>query len=207
LHERVNQEADTVIDLLRHGEPVGGRRYRGQIDDPLSDKGWQQMRAAVANRDEWDVIRSSTLKRCSEFAQELAAQRHLSLTLDERLKEIGFGAWEGQTAEQLCAQDPQRLENFWRDPVTHRPAGAERLTDFQSRVQAAWSDILATHPGQRVLVVGHAGITRMMVSLALGSPIENMFRIQVGNAALTRLRIRGRGAAALPQLVFHGQKS
>jgi len=30
----------TTIDLLRHGEPVGGKRYRGQIDDPLSEKGW-----------------------------------------------------------------------------------------------------------------------------------------------------------------------
>ena len=35
--------SDTVIDLIRHGEPVGGRRYRGHIDDPLSERGWQQM--------------------------------------------------------------------------------------------------------------------------------------------------------------------
>ena len=38
----------TLIDMIRHGEPVGGRRYRGQIDDPLSEKGWRQMWAAVA---------------------------------------------------------------------------------------------------------------------------------------------------------------
>jgi alpha-ribazole phosphatase len=29
----------TTLDLMRHGEPVGGRRYSGQIDDPLSEKG------------------------------------------------------------------------------------------------------------------------------------------------------------------------
>ena len=34
----------TTIDLIRHGEPVGGRRYRGgRMDDPLSEKGWAQM--------------------------------------------------------------------------------------------------------------------------------------------------------------------
>jgi len=39
----------TTLDLMRHGEPVGGRRYRGQMDDPLSEKGWAQMRNAVGN--------------------------------------------------------------------------------------------------------------------------------------------------------------
>lgn len=201
----MSPEPDTLIDLLRHGEPVGGRRYRGQIDDPLSDKGWQQMRAAVAGREDWDVIWSSTLSRCAEFARELAAQRQLPLTLDARLREIGFGAWEGQTPDELRRTDPERLDRFWRDPLANRPAGAEALTGFRARVQSAWNDMVAAHAGQRVLVVGHAGITRMLVSLALGSPVENMFRIHVGNAELTRIRVRGRGAEALPQLVFHGQ--
>jgi len=65
----------TQIDLLRHGEPVGGRRYRGQTDDPLSEKGWQQMRAAVLDVQGWDVIYSSPLRRCAEFAQELSRRR------------------------------------------------------------------------------------------------------------------------------------
>jgi len=35
---------------MRHGEPVGGRAYRGHsIDDPLSEKGWQQMWDAVGD--------------------------------------------------------------------------------------------------------------------------------------------------------------
>ena len=39
----------TTIDLIRHGEPVGGRKYRGQTDDPLSEKGWEQMWKAVGD--------------------------------------------------------------------------------------------------------------------------------------------------------------
>lgn len=202
----VVQDLDTtIIDLLRHGEPVGGRRYRGQIDDPLSDKGWHQMRTAVASRNDWDVVWSSTLKRCADFAREVSGQRGLPLTLDARLKEIGFGEWEGQTPDALRQADPDILDRFWRDPVTHRPAGAEKLVDFRQRVQSALNDISATHPGQRVLVVGHAGITRMFVSLVLGSPIEHMFRIQVGNAGLTRVRIRRVGDELFSQLLFHGR--
>jgi len=200
----INPPIQTQIDLLRHGEPVGGRRYRGQIDDPLSEKGWQQMRAAVMGRQDWDVIYSSPLKRCAEFAQELSGRLLLPLTTDERLKEMGFGDWEGLTPDEIRRDDPLRLENFWRNPVGNRPNGAETISSYQARVFAAWAEICTAHTGQRVLIVGHAGITRIILSLVLGSPAEHMFRIQVGNAGLAHVRIQGNGVEALPMLVFPG---
>jgi len=197
--------SDTRIDLLRHGEPVGGHRYRGQIDDPLSDKGWQQMRAAVGDRCDWDVICTSPLRRCAEFAAELAARHGLPLTSDPRLREIGFGSWEGRTADEIRSEDAQRIERFWRDPVANRPEGAETIADFRARVSEAWRELLATHPGKRILLVGHAGITRMVLSLVLDSPPQHMFRIQVENAGLTHIRVRGTGPESFPMLVFHGK--
>ena len=56
---------DTIIDLIRHGQPVGGRRYRGQIDDPLSERGWEQMWSAVRNPAPWEEIICSP-GACSE---------------------------------------------------------------------------------------------------------------------------------------------
>jgi alpha-ribazole phosphatase/probable phosphoglycerate mutase len=197
--------ADTRIDLLRHGEPVGGSRYRGQTDDPLSEKGWQQMRSAVAGLNEWDVIYTSPLSRCAAFAAELSGRLSLPLHIDARLMEIGFGSWEGRTAEELRRDDPQRIERFWRDPVANRPPGAEPVADFHARVRDAWQEILNSHAGARILIVGHAGITRMVLSIALGSPPEHMFRIQVENAGLTRVRVRGRANEQFPMLEFHGR--
>ena len=46
----------TVIELLRHGEPVGGSRYRGQLDDALSERGWKQMWQAVGGRPLWQQV-------------------------------------------------------------------------------------------------------------------------------------------------------
>ena len=41
---------DTIIDLIRHGQPQGGSVYRGHgVDDPLSELGWQQMWKAVGD--------------------------------------------------------------------------------------------------------------------------------------------------------------
>ena len=58
----------TVVDLLRHGEPDGGQKFRGSVDDPLNVRGWEQMRTAVGNYREWEVIISSPLIRCAAFA-------------------------------------------------------------------------------------------------------------------------------------------
>lgn len=193
----------TTVDLIRHGEPVGGRRYRGQLDDPLSEKGWRQMREAVGDHCPWNAVVSSPLQRCAAFAGELAARHGLPLHFDARLMEIGFGAWEGRTAEELLAEDPQRLADFWRDPLHHTPPGAETLPAFRDRVTAGWADLLACHAGRHVLVVGHAGMMRMIIREVLAMPLDKMFRLQVGNAAITRIRVDGSGAAALPQLVFH----
>lgn len=196
-------EPITTIDLMRHGEPVGGSRYRGQIDDPLSDKGWRQMRAAVAGHCPWQVVVTSPLRRCAAFAEELAQDHGLPLLFEPRLKEIGFGAWEGRTKAEITAEDAQALTRFYADPIAHRPAGAEPLAAFQRRVAAAWNELIAAQAGRQVLVVAHAGVIRMVLSYVLGAPPERMFRIQVANAALTRIRVEGLGEAAQGKLVFH----
>ncbi len=191
-----------LIDLIRHGEPVGGRRYRGQLDDPLSEKGWRQMREAVADHDPWDAIVTSPLKRCAAFAQELSRRHALPLEEDERLKEIGFGEWEGRTAQQITAKDPQALMNFYRDPVRHRPPGAETLADFRTRIAAVWDELLE-RPNQHLLIVAHAGVMRMILCQVLGMPQERMFSILVPNAGITRIRVDGTGEMRLAQLVSH----
>ncbi|MBI3574867.1 MAG: alpha-ribazole phosphatase [Gammaproteobacteria bacterium] len=193
----------TTIDLIRHGEPVGGSKYRGQTDDPLSEKGWAQMRAAVADRWPWEVVVTSPLARCRAFAEELAARLALPLEVDARLMEVGFGEWEGRTAEELLATDSERLTRFWNDPMRHAPPGGETLTAFQGRVLAAWEDILARYAGRHVLIVGHAGTIRIAVCHVLDMPLDRLFRIQVPNAGITRIQVDMNGAGVLPRLVFH----
>lgn len=199
----MSEYVTTTVDLLRHGEPVGGRKYRGQTDDPLSEKGWAQMRAAVGEHRPWDAILSSPLSRCRAFAEELSTRLGLPLELDERLMEIGFGAWEGRTAEELMRDDPEVLMRFWSDPLHHTPPGAEPLARFRDRIDAVWHDLLGRHRGRRVLIVCHAGVIRMCVARALDMPLDRLFRIQVPSAGLTRLRVDMSDAGMLPRLVFH----
>jgi alpha-ribazole phosphatase len=182
------QERETKIELLRHGLPVGGSRYRGKLDDALSEKGWQQMWDAVAGHAGWQQIVTSPLRRCHDFAQALGERTGLPVAVDARFAEVGFGSWEGSTKQELEAQAPGQVARFLKDPVTHRPPGAEALDDFVSRVHAGLADILRAHAGQRVLLVTHAGVIRAVMTRVLGMPPALMYRIHVANAGLTRIR-------------------
>ncbi len=154
---------ETRIDLLRHGEVEGGERYRGSTDDALTPRGWEQMRAAVGDACPWTRIISSPLQRCAEFAVELAERHSLPLELDARLREIHFGAWEGKTAAELFAACPEHLARFWNDPVNHPPPEAENLLSFETRVLAVWREYSALASRERVLMITHGGVIRVIV--------------------------------------------
>jgi alpha-ribazole phosphatase/probable phosphoglycerate mutase len=198
------ERVTTLIDLMRHGEPVGGSRYRGQIDDPLSATGWEQMRQAIGSHRPWEVILSSPLSRCLAFAEELSERLGVPLESDPRLQEIGFGAWQGKTQDEISQYDPGLLQRFYRDPMNNHPDGAEGLAEFRTRVVTAWNDILNRHAGKHLLVICHAGIIRMVLAHILDVPLCNLFRIKVANAGITRIECLEQGEQFLGQLIFHG---
>ena len=171
-----------AIELLRHGD-TGQRSYRGRLDDALLELGWAQLRAAVVGRD-WDAVISSPLRRCAEFAQELAQARGLPLQLDARLAEYDFGDWQGVPIETLAEQQGEALGRFWSDPVAYPPPGAETFAAFRTRLVAALEDAAAAWPARRVLVVTHGGAIRLLRCLHEGRDYGDMANIEVAHASL-----------------------
>jgi alpha-ribazole phosphatase/probable phosphoglycerate mutase len=135
----------------------------------------------------WQAIISSPLRRCREFAEKLSEQQALPLTIDERLKEVGFGVWEGKTGDMLRQQDDQTLKQFYHDPIKYRPQGAEPLDRFSQRVEQALQAAIECHSGKHILIVAHAGVIRSALSLTLGIPLGNMYRLSIASASLSRL--------------------
>jgi alpha-ribazole phosphatase len=193
----------TTLDMIRHGEPQGGRRYRGQRDDPLSELGWAQMRAAVAGHAPWSTIITSPLSRCQAFAAELAGQLNLPLEIEPDLGEGGFGVWEGLTSSAIELRWPGAIARFRRDPLHCQPDGAEPIPLFYRRVAAVIDAILQRHAGGHPLLVGHAGQMRMAMAHLLELPAERLYRFDVRNAGVSRLRIVDQGDARIATLIFH----
>ncbi len=64
--------------------------------------------------------------------------------------------------------------------------------------------MLEKYQGKHILVVGHAGMMRMIVREVLQMPLQHMYRIQVDNAGITRIRVDYFGEEMQPHLLFHG---
>lgn len=181
------------LDLLRHGETELGGGLRGSLDDALTDTGWAQMRAAVLEREPWDRLVSSPLQRCSRFAEELGTQLGLPVQLDKDLQELHFGTWEGQSAATLMETDAEALGLFWADPYSFTPPEGERVEDFSTRVLAAVGRLHANYAGQRILLISHGGVMRLLLAQARGLPREQLLNVEVGHGALFSLAIGSGG--------------
>ncbi|AHE99426.1 histidine phosphatase family protein [Thioalkalivibrio paradoxus] len=182
-----------IIDLLRHGEPRGGVRYRGHgCDDPLSEQGWRQMWQAVGESSvdwPWDGVLSSPLVRCRDFAEALCARRPMPLRIAPGLREVGFGEWEGLTREQVRHGRAEEYRAFYADPVANRPPGAEPLADFRRRVEATLADESAALGVQKILVVAHAGVIRAAIGWIMDAPDGAIYRLECDYGSISRISL------------------
>jgi broad specificity phosphatase PhoE len=88
-----------ILHLVRHGESLFNqeRRIQGQSDVELSPLGHRQSAAVAATFKgiSIDAIYASPLRRAVETAQPIAAELGLEIRLDDRLKEINAGMFQG----------------------------------------------------------------------------------------------------------------
>ncbi|WP_433589556.1 alpha-ribazole phosphatase family protein [Pseudomonas koreensis] len=182
------------LDLLRHGETELGGGLRGSLDDALTEKGWAQMRAAVVAGGPWDRLVSSPLQRCARFAAELGEQLNLPVQLDKDLQELHFGAWEGQSAAALMETDAEALGRFWADPYTFTPPQGEPVSAFATRVLGAVARLQQACAGERVLLISHGGVMRLLLAQARGLPREQLLNVEVAHASLFALTVAADGS-------------
>ncbi len=175
------------LDFLRHGETQQGGGLRGSLDDLLTDAGWQQLNTAVHDQAGWQRIISSPLRRCALFAEQLAVQRGLPLEYSDDLRELHFGDWEGKHPSELMQTHADELGRFWADPYAFTPPGAEPLQAFAARIDNALLCLHARYAGQRLLVVCHAGVMRLLLARARGLAPAALLQVTVGYAELAPL--------------------
>jgi len=159
----------TTLLLVRHGETDWNRdgRWQGRSDTRLNDRGREQARQLAAKLDGVDVVYSSDLARARETADIVAQQLGLDIQVDARLRERGFGAWEGLTSEEI-EQRFADAHRRWKAGEGPGADDAEPFDAFATRIHAFLEDVLRLHPGESVLVISHGGSIRVIHALAAG---------------------------------------
>ncbi len=197
----------TFVDFVRHGEVDGGEYFRGQTDDALTARGWQQMQAALDSVSPWQVVISSPLRRCADFARQWANDASLPIVIEDQLQEMNFGEWEGRTATSLMVEDAERIADFWRDPIHHTPPGGENVCQLQQRVLTAWRHLIHHNKGKHLLVISHGGPIRVILAHILDMPLEALLRLELPYAAVSRVRVTySDKQPPFASLVFHSGK-
>lgn len=168
------------IYLLRHGdiESRGRKRFIGQTELPLSAKGREQ---ALFWRDRWGSqpfarVYCSDLIRSQETAEIIVGDRRECMEIRPELRELFLGEWEGLSVDEVNRRFPGEWERRGLSIDTYRPSGGESFADVSARVTPVFDEIVSK-PERPVLIVGHAGVNRVILCHVLGMPLSNLFRL------------------------------
>ncbi len=192
------------VYVARHGETDWNAegRLQGHADVPLNDRGRAQalgLAGALAGEGIGTLV-ASDLSRARETAEIVAGVLgRAPPAIDARLRERGFGAFEGRTKADLLAAEPDAWR-AWNEDVRARPPGGESHEDLALRVVAAASHAAVAHarPGSPVLLVSHGAAIRALLLAATGLRAPPL-----GNGTVYRLTLDGERFAD-PVLVWSG---
>jgi len=183
----VNRPSDRLLGhrllfLARHGETEWNRagRWQGKTDIPLSDAGRAQARALGACLVGRGIVEvhASDLQRAAETAQIVAATLGIAaFNVDVRLRERGFGCFEGFTREECAERHPDAWARYLADRRA-TPPGGEPQGEVAARVVAAMTELAGVPraTGEATLVISHGGTLRTFIHEVTGAappPLEN----------------------------------
>ncbi len=203
---------DTEVLLIRHGRTVSNEegRWQGHADGKLNAEGIYQASLLAASLPPVDALYSSPLSRAADTAAAIAARQELEVRLEHDLKEIGFGAWEGMTRDEIAAAFPDEYAAFSTGGADAARGGSgETFDGVRKRMSAAMGEIVRLHPGEQVGVVSHGGATRAYVTDILGISYQNRNRLSIlGNTGYARMAFTMRGPTVVswnlaPHLANH----
>ena len=195
----------TQFDLLRHGQIDGPTALYGRTDVALSRDGWQQMLQQTSRLQHIDNIISSPLRRCQDFAKELASDHELTLQIEAGIQECDFGEWDGIKFDDHSQQWPL-MTSFWQDPDHNTPPQGESLETFHNRVVTSWQSLCKQHSGKNNLLVCHGGVIRQILAHILHTDWRSgewYSQLQIGHASLTRIIVPAYPEAK-PSVAFIG---
>ncbi len=161
-----------TLYLLRHGETVFSRTggFCGDLDPELTPEGIQMAEgfAAAYRALPWTAAYVSPMKRTIATAKPLCDAVGMEMHLRDGLKEIRYGAWEGQTLEFVKQKYPDDYVRWLTEPAWNPPTGGETAVEIASRASLVVAEIEERYSTGNVLIVSHKATIRIILCSLLG---------------------------------------
>jgi len=183
-----------MIYLMRHGETAAGKKFIGQTDIPITENGKTQITAWKGYFEEITLaaIFCSPLKRSVDSAGLIRKSRHPEPEISSELIEIDLGQWEEEEMAVVKSRRPEEWEARGRDMDVFKPPEGESFLEVSHRVIPFFEDLAGKFPDKHILIMGHAGVNRVILCHILGIPIRNLFRLDQNYACLNIIERRER---------------
>ena len=171
--------------------------FSGDLDPPLAPSGVVQAEKLAARVKGLGVqaLYVSPKLRARMTATPTARLTGLTPRVEEGLKEIGYGAWDGRLESEIKAHDPEGYELWTDDPGTHSPPGGESGLVIAARAMPVVARILAENKDQSVAVFSHKATIRILTCTLLGIEVSRFRdRVACPTASITTFEFGKRGA-------------
>jgi probable phosphoglycerate mutase len=193
------------LHLVRHGDTAQAAEgmFSGDLDPPLTASGLAQAeKLGIAARSLGvTALYCSPKERARMTAEPVARACGLRPVIDDGLREISYGTWEGRLETEIRQSEPEAYEAWRTDPSLVPPPGGETAFSIAARALPVILRARSEHPEGHVMLVSHKATVRVIVSALLGMPLGR-FRSHVAcpTASITSFEFGDRG----PMLVQVG---
>ncbi|MCS6999031.1 MAG: histidine phosphatase family protein [Aquificaceae bacterium] len=177
--------------LLRHAQSEFNEKgiFQGRLDSDLTPLGFVQARLSAQELTDKgiEVIYSSPQRRAYKTALTIADVLGLRVVVDERIREMSFGEYEGRSFWELLEREGELFRRWLSNPLRNPLPTQEDMESFRDRVESFLRDVMGSQH-RNVLVVAHGGTLHAMVCLSLGLGLENLWNIHLDNTGFALLK-------------------
>jgi probable phosphoglycerate mutase len=181
----------TEIIFIRHGETEWNsqQRMQGHSNSDLSSVGQTQIQALGQwmKNVPFDHIYSSDSLRAKQTAEAITQFSGHKLKIDLRLREKNLGVFEGLTSEEARERHPEVFSLFKTAGSKYVIDEGESTQQLQDRALEIVDEIRIKHLKERVLLVTHGGLIRVVMKHSLGLSLETPTRFLIRNTGVFRL--------------------
>ena len=179
---------ETEIILIRHGETEWNsqKRMQGHSNSDLSEVGRGQIQALgeLMKNVSFDHIYSSDSLRTRQTAEAITQYSGHTLQFDQRIREKNLGVFEGLTSTEAKERHPEVYSLFKTAGANYVIDEGESTQQLLERALEFIEEIRLRHPQERVVMVTHGGVVRVLMKHALGLSIDAPTRFIIKNTGI-----------------------
>ena len=172
--------------LIRHGESTLNKEnvYFGHLNPSLTSAGEEQLINLKKNIPPYDTVYSSPLKRTLE-STKIINYNNLSVNIDDRLKELNFGIFEGLSYSEISSLYPSEVVKWSDLNIDYKFINGESIAELAERVKSFVESIKDNK--QTYLVITHFGVINAILSIYIAENLKNFWKFKCSLASITIL--------------------